>query len=124
MKVIMIDGKPFLYRPENEEEGKEMVMSLARAVREQKLKIPKSHTQIITKLMKLAGKNIKEALKIVNSDSTLQSLCSSMYASEHPTYNPTEVREVDAEDELHPNVLAQLRERIKAFNVEPLKRSE
>jgi hypothetical protein len=123
LKVILVDGKPIFYRPENAEEEKEMLMILASAIREHKLTIPKTHTQLVDKLMKLAGKNIEEALKIVRSDSTLQALCSSMYASEHPAYNPAKVKEVDADDELDPDVLVQIRERIKAFNVKPLQRS-
>lgn len=124
MKVLIVDGVPRFYRPENEKEEEEMMMSLARAVRGQKLTIPKAHTQLINKLMKLVGKNIEEALKIVRSDSTLQSLCSTMYATEHPTYNPSEVNEVDAENELAPHVLAQIRELIKKSEPQPLKRSE
>ncbi len=123
LKVILVDGKPLFYRPENAEEEKEMLMILSSAIREHKLTIPKTHTQLIDKLMKLVGKNIEEALKIVRSDSTLQALCSSMYAGEHPAYNPAKVREVDADDELDPNVLAQIREQIKVSNVKPLKRS-
>lgn len=121
MKVILVDGIPYLYRPESEEEEKEMLMSLARAIREQQLKIPKSHTQLIDKLMKLADKNVEEALKVLQSDSTLQALCSSMYAGEHPTYDPNKVREVDAENELQPNVLVYIREQIKSHKVKPLK---
>ena len=121
--MILVDGVPRLYRPENEEDEKEMLMSLVRAVREHKLIIPKAHTELINKMMKLAGKNVEEALKILRSDSTLQALCSTMYATEHPTYESSEVSEVDAENELAPDALTQIRERIKNFESQPLKRS-
>lgn len=124
MKVILVDGVPRFYRPENEEEEKEMLMSLVRAVREHRLTVPKAHTQLLNKMMKLAGKNVEEALKILRSDSTLQALCSTMYATEHPTYESTEVSEVDAEKELAPDALTQIRERIKNFKPQPLNRSE
>lgn len=122
--MILVDGVPRLYRPENEEEEREMLMSVVRAVCEHKLTIPKAHTQLIDKLMKLAGKNVEKALEIVRSDSTLQSLCSTIHATEHPTYNPSEVNEVDAKNELAPHVLVRIRELIKNFEPQPLKRSE
>ena len=121
MKIILVDGVPSLYRPETEADEKEMLTVLVRAVRERKIKVPKTHTQLIKSLMNLAGKNFDEALSIVRSDSTLQSLCSSMYAGEHPTYNPSEVN-VDAEDELNPTALAHVRKQMK--NIIPLKRSK
>lgn len=122
--MLLVDGVPHFYRPENEEEGKEMLMSLVRALREHKLTISKEQTRLINKMMKLAGKNVEEAFRVLRSDPTLQALSSTMYASEHPTYKPSEVNEVDAENELAPDVLAQIRERIKMFNPQPLKRSE
>ncbi|MEM3827962.1 MAG: hypothetical protein QXP36_01925 [Conexivisphaerales archaeon] len=123
MKVIFVDGKPYFYRPESTEEEKEMLMSLLNSIREHKLKIPKTYIQLVGKLTKLAEKDIKEALNIVRSDPTLQALCTSIYASKHPSYNPDKVREVDAEDELNPDVLAQIKQQIKVFSVKPLKRS-
>lgn len=121
MKVLLVDGEPRFYRPENEEEEKEMLMSLARAIRERRLVIPVAYTDLINRLTKLAGKDIKEALKIVRSDSKLQAMCSAMYSGEHPTYNPSELNEVDAEDELTPDALAFVKGQAK--NTKPLKRS-
>lgn len=122
MKIIIVDGSPYFYRPENEEEEKQMAMSLARAVRGHKLKIPERF-KITDKLTQLTGKNLKEVLAVIRSDSGLQSLCSAMYASEHPTYNPSEVNEVNAEVELRPEALAGIREQIKQYKVKPLKRT-
>jgi hypothetical protein len=71
--------------------------------------------------MKPVGKNTEEALKIFQTDSSLQALSSSIYVGEHQTYNPSEVREVDAEDELDPNVLSEIRKRRRTFDVKLLK---
>lgn len=118
----MIDGIAYFYRPENEDETREMVKCLHSAVIGRKLKIPSAFTNATESLMKLRGKSLEEALPVVKSDSTLQALCSSLYAGDHPTYDPSKVNEVDARAELTPEAFSGIRQQIKKFGAKPLKR--
>lgn len=122
MKVLIIEGKPCFYRPENEAEQIEMIKSLWRSVRERKLKIPVQFRGIIESFEKLQDKTIQEALSIVRADPNLQAFASGMYAQEHPTYDPSKVKEVDAEKELDRESLARIKEQIRKYNPKPLEK--
>lgn len=121
MKVLLVDGTPCFYRPENENDEREMIESLYRDVSAGRLKVP-GNSVAAKSLMSLSGKSLEDALTLVRSDPTLQALCSSAYAGEHPTYDPSKVNEVDAEKEMAPNALSDIRAQIKRFGVAPLKR--
>jgi hypothetical protein len=121
MKVLLIDGVPYFYRPENKEDKIEFLEALRQSIEKGELKIPKKFTKLIEELKKLTDKTLDECILIFDFSPELQSLASSIYQGDHREYDPTKMREVNFEDEDFADKSIFLKEQIKNHKLKPLK---